>query len=1710
MAIASNEQRSDIIDAAARQIMTREGADASRFVQALYQEGSAEDLAAYHADDLALCGLSAWHSFQQRKDGRHMLAIEHKALIGTGTQRAGHETPENGQSDHIASVTLINIANADMPFLLDSVMGELNAAGHEVRLVLHPIVAVERDRDGALTAFHGLKTGPTGMAESVIQIHIAAIDDPDLLNELTTRLDEILGEVQAVVRDWRPMKALLEETAKGYRTNPPAVSVEDLAEAVQFLEWLADNHFVLMGMRDYVYVGSKSDGHLERSEADGLGLLADPQMRVLRKGAAMVTTTPEVREFLLKPEPLIITKANLRSRVHRRAHLDYIGVKTYADDGSLKGELRLVGLFTSSAYAKSAAQIPILRRKIDKVLVAAGYDPASHSGKALINVLEFYPRDELFQLDDDTLLRNALTVLQLEERPRVRVLPRRDKFDRFVSVLVYTPRDHYSTDVRLKIGAYLAKAYDGYVSTWFIAYPEGTLARLHLIIGRRTGSTPKLASHALERAVEAIIRTWTDELASALSAKFALGLARDYLARYQDCFSAAYRENYSPAQGVADIDHIERLLGSSDTFVAFGQRADQDHDLCHLKFYQAGQPLPLSDRVPILEHMGFRVINERTYRLQPGRPLNEADRLDRAGLTNKGRSDSSFGGVSLGSDSIGGHDLAGDGAAQRDVVYLHDMTLQTLSGQALDLARQKAPLEAAFMAVWQGRAEDDGFNRLTLDAGIGWRDVALVRAYSRYLRQGQLPYSPDYVWEVVNRHSAVIGRWVDLFHQRFEPPRRQTRAAKKAQKSAARVGPDARDEAAQAGALAETAINQIEDLLASVTSLDDDVILRAFLTVLKATVRTNFFQLDSAGKPKTTFAFKLKPQEIAFLPQPRPFREIFVYAISVEGVHLRYGPVARGGLRWSDRAQDFRTEVLGLVKAQQVKNAVIVPVGAKGGFFPKKLPHGGTREAVFAAGTAAYKTFINALLDVTDNLVADDIIPPPGVISYDEDDPYLVVAADKGTATFSDTANEISQGRDFWLSDAFASGGSAGYDHKKMGITARGAWEAVKRHFREMDHDIQTQPFTVVGVGDMSGDVFGNGMLLSPAIRLIAAFDHRDIFIDPDPDTKTSFAERQRVFELGRSSWQDYNQTLISKGGGIFSRAAKSIELSAEIKALLNVTADHLAPNELLQAILKCPADLMWFGGIGTYIKASSESDAEVGDKANDALRISASEVGARVIGEGANLGITQLGRVEFCRHGGRCNSDAIDNSAGVNSSDVEVNIKIALGAAVRADKLTLAARNTLLADMTDPVAALVLANNYDQTLSISLSEQRGAEDFGYQRRLMQTLEGRGLLDRAVEKLPDEAALADREAEGRGLTRPEIGVLMAYAKLVLFDDLLAGDVVEDPYLRSELIAYFPQAMAEPFASEIDHHRLRREIIATRVVNDLINRGGATLGIRLQEGTGIDVDRLVRCFLVVRKIFRLQRLEAEIDSLDTAISGTVQLALYRALQDFLHDRLAWFARNADLSGGLADIIERYQPGTDQIAASLGSLLADWGGGRAAAEAATWQQEGVPAELATTLVLLPALADAPDIVMISAQTNRPLHEAESTFRYVGLAFKLSRLKNAARAIAIDDYFEGLALDRALQQIAAAQQRLTRVILTASGATKKGPTRKAAEKGDTGDRGDRGEQAFQRWSLENSAPLERTLSTIDAIVEGGTMTVAKLAVVAGLLSDLSQNAS
>ncbi|MEO1102940.1 MAG: NAD-glutamate dehydrogenase domain-containing protein, partial [Pseudomonadota bacterium] len=991
---------------------------------------------------------------------------------------------------------------------------------------------------------------------------------------------------------------------------------------------------------------------------------------------------------------------------------------------------------------------------------------------------------------------------------------------------VYVPKDRFTTQVREGIEAMMAEVYDGHISARAIFMPEGTLARLHLIIGRRAGDTPSPDARELEERIGAMIRTWTDELLRAAVNAPKLGLDRHKIAIWTDAFSQSYRATYSAERAVRDITILERITEETPTAILFFRREGDALNRCSLKIYHKGAPILLSSRVPILENMGFIVVNERTFRVAaPG---------------------------------------------DEDGVYIHDMSLELASGGEINIAGNAEKLQAMFIAVWEGTAESDGYNGLLLNAGLDWRQIAILRALSRYLRQTAIPYGQELMAQTFNRYPDLARALSELFSARFNPDRDDT----------------TRDTAQQEIRWG------IEELCADVTSLADDTIVHRFENLIDAMVRTNVYQRDEHGEPIETFAFKFDPHKLTGLPRPAPYREIWVYSPRVEGVHLRFGPVARGGLRWSDRPEDFRTEVLGLVKAQQVKNAVIVPVGAKGGFFPKKLPDRANRDAFFTEGREAYKIFINALLTVTDDRKGDDIVHPPRVVRHEADDPYLVVAADKGTATFSDTANAISQEHGFWLDDAFASGGSAGYDHKAMGITARGGWEAVKRHFREMDHDIQSEPFTVVGVGDMSGDVFGNGMLLSRHIKLIAAFDHRDIFIDPDPDPAVSFDVRQKLFEMPRSSWQDYDRAALSAGGGIYSRASKSINLSPEARAVLDIGPGHHAPNEILRAILRANADLLWFGGIGTYVRAASESNLDIGDRTNDPIRVEAHELRVKVIGEGANLGVSQKGRIAYALNGGRINSDAIDNSAGVNTSDVEVNIKIAFAEAMRRGELAREDRNALLEKMTDEVAELVLRNNYLQTLAISLSKRRNTENSGFQRRLMEVLEPRGL-DRELEDLPSNAALEERTARGEGLTRPEIGVLLAYAKLTLFDDILQSDVPDDAYLGRELARYFPVEMTDGFGDEVQSHRLRREIIATMLANSMINRGGPTFMIRVSDQTGASVTEIARAFAAARDTYNLIGLNEDVDRLDAKIPGDVQLSLYALARRLLLDATIWF-------------------------------------------------------------------------------------------------------------------------------------------------------------------------------------------------------------------------
>ena len=1572
---------------------------------AMLAQASMEDLRACSSIEVAAFVRMAGEAITSHRPGAALVAVENPEI--------------EGRSRAHRAVTVVTIANDNMPFLVDSIVAELEDFGAEIRFVVHPVITVARTRGGNLDAILG--TAPADPAagsarESLIQIHIARLADSEERLRLATNLETVLVDVRRAVSDWRAMRVRVEKAIDDYRFAAAGVDEADRDEAIAFLTWMLDDNFTLLGIREYDFVGGRDRGELQRRDIPGLGILSDPDVRVLRRGDQAFTTTPAIRDFLMRPEPIFVTKANTRSRVHRRVYMDYVGIKEYDDQGRLAGELRLIGLFTSTAYNRSTRQIPFLRRKIDRVLELAGFDPAGHSGKALANVLESYPRDELFHIDEDMLTEFSLDILDLLERPRIRVLVRPDEFDRYVSFIVFVPRERYNSDVRAAIGGRLAERFRGHVSAFYPAYPDATtLARVHFIIGRDDGERPAVDPRDLENEVAAIVRTWRDELRLLLSDNVSPAVAEANVRRYAAAFPSSYRDAFRPAEALHDITVFERLTADRPLAAAF-HPLDEDDPGVGLKLYHLGAPLGLSERVPILENMGFRVIAEQTYAIAP---TDEATRF-----------------------------------------HVHDMILVAADGRPIDLDASAAPMTDCLMAVWFRQAENDGFNSLTLYAGLPWREVALIRAFGRYLHQTGTPYSQRSMWDALRRYPAMAREVVTLFGSLFDP--------------------EAANEAA-----AETSRAAITEGLEAVETLEDDRVIRLLVDLVEGMLRTNFFQVGEDGEPRAEIVFKFDPRQLEELPEPRPYREIFVYAPRIEGVHLRFGAVARGGLRWSDRPQDFRTEVLGLVKAQQVKNAVIVPVGAKGGFVAKWLDPAGDREAFRAEGQAAYRIFVASMLSITDNLDGDTVLPPPRTVRRDGDDPYLVVAADKGTATFSDIANEIATDHGFWLGDAFASGGSAGYDHKKMGITARGAWEAVKRHFRELDVDIQTTPFTAVGVGDMSGDVFGNGMLLSPATKLLAAFDHRDIFIDPAPDPAVSLAERQRLFDLPRSTWQDYDPDLISAGGGVFSRRAKSIPLTAEIRALLGLSGARTTPQELMRAILAAEVDLLWFGGIGTYVKAPDERDGDVGDRANDALRITSADVKARVVGEGANLGMTQRARIDYGLRGGRCNSDAIDNSAGVNTSDVEVNIKIALRNEMRSGDLTLPRRNRLLKAMTDNVAALVLANNYDQSLAISLSERQGMADFDMQHRFMRSLEREGRLDRQVEVLPDDVAMGDRRTAGQPLTRAEIGVVLAYAKITLYEDLLASDLADDPAFVEELMRYFPKRMQDRTRDAIEGHRLRREIIVTQLTNAIVNRCGPTFVMQVRDRTGASADQVVRAYVTAREVFGLRDLQQALDGLDNAIGGALQLALYSRLRDVARDRTVWFLGNA--GGSVADAVARFGPAVARLAGLVDGLLPDRLDTKIAAETAELTEGGVPDKVAARLARLDALVAGTDVALVAETTGADLGRAAAAWFETGEVFRIARLREQAAGLSVGDYYDGLALDRASEALGLAHRELARAVVSA----------------------DEMNGSVDTWLAQAGADAQRTLDAMAAMAESGDLTVSRVTVAAGLLADFSRQA-
>ncbi|WP_299052190.1 NAD-glutamate dehydrogenase [uncultured Nocardioides sp.] len=1509
-----------------------------------------------------------------------------------GTARVRVHTPEPGADGwSCQGRTVVETVTDDMPFLVDSLTMALDGAGHTVHVIVHPQMMVTRDVAGTL---HSVRPAPEPgqpdlprddeVRESWMHVEIDRLGPDDDPTDLESAILAVFRDVREAVEDWGKMHARIGEVVAVLRDDPAGAPADDAARAVELLDWLADDHFTFLGCRDLVL----ADGELRAVPGTGLGILRpDP-------------AADEVEPDDGGPRPLLrVAKADERSTVHRAAYLDVVAVTTYDADGAVTGERRFVGLFSSAAYTESLTRVPLLREKAAQVLQRLGFDKSSHAGKALMDVLENYPRDELFGAGVDELTPLAEQLMWARERRALRVFARREGRGRYLSVLVYLPRDRYTTAVRERFRAILRERLGAATVEFSVRIDESAMARVHLVVRPASGeSLPEVDAEALEHALNEASRSWRDDLQHALVRAHGEREGRRLARRWSEAFPEAYKEDFSAVVGAEDVARLQALTeeGSSGFDLALSRPAgmpedDEEADALprgdiRLKVYRADASLSLSHVLPMLTSLGVEVVDERPYQL-----------------------------------TVEGRDL-----------FCYEFGLRHPGREPEHAARL---FEDALRAIWDGYNEPDGFNGLVLGAGLTWRQAAVLRAYAKYMRQGLTPFALDTITSALVGNHDLARELVRLFETRFDPDLDL-------------------DDDARAARYAEVKA-RIERGLDDVASLDHDRIVRSYAAHVDGTLRTSFFQVDDDGRPRAYMAFKLDPGSLPDLPAPRPAYEIFVYSPRVEGVHLRFGPVARGGLRWSDRRDDFRTEVLGLVKAQMVKNTVIVPVGAKGGFYAKNLPDPGGRQAWMDEGVACYRTFISALLDVTDNLVDGATVPPERVVRHDGDDHYLVVAADKGTATFSDIANSIALERGFWLGDAFASGGSVGYDHKAMGITARGAWVSVQRHFREMGVDCQTEDVTVVGIGDMSGDVFGNGMLCSEHIRLVAAFDHRHVFLDPDPDAATSYAERKRMFALPRSSWADYDTSLISEGGGVFPRTAKSVPVSPQVAARLGLDegVERLTPAELMRAILLAPADLLWNGGIGTYVKSSDETDADAGDKANDAIRVDGRDLRVRCVGEGGNLGLTQLGRIEYARHGGpedghgRIDTDFIDNSAGVGTSDLEVNIKILLDLVMAEGSLSREERPALLASMTDEVGELVLRDNYEQNLALANAEANSPNLLHVQEDWMRKLERDGLIDRELEGLPSSREVRRRLGRGQGLTTPESAVLMAWTKIVLARELAQTDLPDDPFLRIDLYTYFPAALRQDYRPQMEAHQLRRDIVVTRVVNDLVNGAGMTYWPRLSGETGASAAEVVMANFVAREIYGSLALREELVSYDNRLDAGVQTRMRLEMRTLVERASRWLLNNRRAPMDAEQVVESFGVTAQRLLPMLPELMTGRELDAYESRRDTLVRDGVPEDLAARVAALPPAYMLLGVVETAGRDDVDPVEVTRLHFVLGERLGLSLLTQRILALPRDDRWQTMARATLRDDLHTVHHQLTAQVLAATSGDDPAPLRVAA---------------------------------------------------------------
>ena len=1582
---------------------------AEGYLTAFYSDALENEFLDYGLDDLIALARDFWMTGDRRQPGEDIVKVS-----------LAQERQGKGRAD-----TRIEIITDDKRFLVDSVIDTVSSFGIDVLGLFHPIASGFRNGKGQWS-----KTG-TPIKESMILVMIPP-QSKRQREKLQAELEQTLKDVAVVNADFSDMVTAVKSTAQELQADYGAAPGPEINEATEFLNWIAEGNFVLLGARRYNYMKSTVKGaklpdyaHPTITKGSALGVLRDEGNQVLRQSSEPSIISSNVQSFMKRNEPVTVAKSNLFSRIHRRVRMDYISIKHMNKGGDITGETRFVGLFTATAYSKSSMDIPLIRKRVGAVIERAGLTPGTHNANRLKYVLSSYPRDELFQISEDELLRISTGIAQAFDRPRTRIFVREDPFDRFVSVLAYVPRENYNTRTRERIGAHLVKAFNGRLSAFYPQYSDAPMARVHFIIGLEPGTKTEPDIDDLETEVAAIAQPWFENVRYNAEASETGDIA-EHMAGYETAFSLAYQDKFTPEQTLEDISACESLSKDSNTAIkVYNVSCDKTCTL-NAKIYRLENRIEPSLIMPVLTNFGLHIAQETGYPIKrTGKP----------------------------------------------VVWVHDFEA-TLPFTPEDPEMVSRIFETAFINTWHGKNEDDAFNRLVLPQMADWRKIAFLRLVARYRRQSGLDPSEASQIEAFSHHPILTGHLLALMSVKFEPDMFETFEARKQE--------------------VETLMDTITAGLNDVASLDHDRVIRRCANVIMAGLRTNFYQRQDNGEVKPYISLKINSQALDDLPAPKPYREIYVSSPRVEGVHLRFGPVARGGLRWSDRRDDFRTEVLGLVKAQQVKNAVIVPVGSKGGFFPKQLPVGGDRNAVVEEGIAAYTVFISGLLDLTDNYKGEETVPPANVVAWDDPDPYLVVAADKGTATFSDIANGISQSYDFWLDDAFASGGSVGYDHKAMGITARGGWEAVKRHFREMGKNIQSEDFTVIGIGDMSGDVFGNGMLLSKHIQLLAAFDHRDIFIDPTPDAAKTFKERDRIFKLGRSSWRDYNTKLISKGGGIFSRGDKSIPLSDEIKALTGLSAEAVTPDELIKSLLKVQSELLWFGGIGTYIKAAEQSHSDVGDKANDNIRVNASEVRAKVIGEGANLGLTQAGRIAYARKGGRINTDAIDNSAGVDSSDNEVNIKILLRGAIEAGELKAAKRDALLAKMTDDVAALVLQHNYDQTGALSLAQSLALEDHNSYERFMVNLEKAGRLDRKVEGLPSTELMLALQADHKGLTRPELAVILAYSKIVLFDDLIKTDVADDPHMDHVLDDYFPKDLGK-FDTAMAGHRLRREIIVSRLVNKIVDVCGPLFVMRLTEQTQASVADIAKGFVVAYEALLIGEMRNEIEGLDNIIDANSQIQLHEEIALVMQRVVAWMVRRNE-AGTLGERINKRKQPLTHVDSGWLDFLSPYDSRRVEARIKRFVKGGVPEDLAADVSLLRSRASGFDIIALSERTHWDVPQSAELFYEIGARFKIDRVRAALIATEADTHWDRLALRHLEEEFFEAQARFS--LMAAKHHENSGLKKTESSK-----------VIIQNWIKETIPGMKQYEHSLTAMMRTKEWTVAKFTIINAQLRELKQ---